>query len=301
MVSNVSIEEFRDIYPFKSRFIKIGSYNYHYLDEGFGETLLMLHGNPTWSFYYRNLIKGLRHNYRCIVPDHMGCGLSDKPQEYNYTLSKHIENLTELVNDLKLKDITLIMHDWGGAIGMGYAVRFPQQIKRLVLFNTAAFLSDQLPFSLKLGRHPQIGPMAILKFNAFARGALAWACKKKERVVGKVGRGYLAPYNSPENRIATLRFVQDIPVGPEVPSYPVIQSIESKLATFQNLPVSIIWGKKDFVFTDHFLKRWEQIFPNAEVHEIEKAGHYVVEDADEMIIPWLLQFFKSHPIIDPKN
>ena len=203
-MSAVALEGFKNLYPFESRYIQLGPHQYHYLDEGRGETLLMLHGNPTWSFYYRSLIRGLRHDYRCVVPDHIGCGLSDKPQEYNYTLAQHIDNLEELIDHLKLDGLTLVMHDWGGAIGMGYAIRHPEKIKKLVIFNTSAFLSDRIPFSINLCRLPILGPIAILRFNAFARMAVRWACKKRERMVGQVRKGYLAPYNSPQNRIGTL-------------------------------------------------------------------------------------------------
>lgn len=296
MVSGLSIEPFRDLYPFESRFIELGPHRMHYLDEGQGETLLMLHGNPTWSFYYRNLVKGLRSQYRCVVPDHIGCGLSDKPQEYNYTLSQHIDNLAALVDHLNLDHLTLVMHDWGGSIGMGLAVRAPEKIKRLIFFNTAAFISDRIPFSINLCRNPIIGPLAILKFNLFARMATSWACKQTNRMVGKVRKGYLAPYNSPQNRIANLRFVQDIPLTPDIPSYPVVEHIESQLGYFRDRPAMIIWGMQDFCFTEYFLDRWKKYFPNAEVHEVEQAGHYVVEDADEEIIPWMIQFLRKNEI-----
>ncbi len=296
MVSGLSIEPFRDLYPFESRFIELGPHRMHYLDEGQGETLLMLHGNPTWSFYYRNLVKGLRSQYRCVVPDHIGCGLSDKPQEYNYTLSQHIDNLAVLVDRLNLDRLTLVMHDWGGSIGMGLAVRAPEKIKRLIFFNTAAFIADRIPFSINLCRNPVIGPLAILKFNLFARVATSWACKQTNRMVGKVRRGYLAPYNSPQNRIAHLRFVQDIPLTPDIPSYPVVEHIESQLGYFRDRPVMIIWGMQDFCFTGYFLDRWKKYFPDAEVHEVEQAGHYVVEDADEEIIPWMIQFLRKNEI-----
>ena len=292
MVSDVSLEGFKDLYPFESRYIELGPHKYHYLDEGRGETLLMLHGNPTWSFYYRNLIQGLKHNYRCVVPDHIGCGLSDKPQEYNYTLAQHIDNLEELCDRLKLDNLTLVMHDWGGAIGMGYAIRLPEKIKRLVVFNTAAFISDRIPFSINLCRLPILGPIAILGFNAFAGLAARWACKKKARMVGQVRKGYLAPYNSPRNRIGNLRFVQDIPMTPDIPSYHVVEAIESQLGFFRNRPVMIVWGKQDFCFNDYYLERWKKFFPEAEIHEVENAGHYVVEDAYEDIIPWMIQFLK---------
>ncbi|MCH8933961.1 MAG: alpha/beta fold hydrolase [Nitrospina sp.] len=296
MVSGLSIEPFRDLYPFESRFIELGPHRMHYLDEGQGETLLMLHGNPTWSFYYRNLVKGLRSQYRCVVPDHIGCGLSDKPQEYNYTLSQHIDNLAALVDHLNLDHLTLVMHDWGGSIGMGLAVRAPEKIKRLIFFNTAAFIADRIPFSINLCRYPIIGPLAILKFNLFARMATSWACKQTNRMVGKVRKGYLAPYNSPQNRIANLRFVQDIPLTPDIPSYPVVEHIESQLGYFRDRPAMIIWGMQDFCFTEYFLDRWKKYFPNAEVHEVEQAGHYVVEDADEEIIPWMIQFLRKNEI-----
>lgn len=293
-MSGFSIEPFRDLYPFDSRFLEIESHRMHYLDEGQGEPLLMLHGNPTWSFYYRNLIRGMRNQFRCVVPDHMGCGLSDKPQDYNYTLSQHIDNLAALVDHLNLDNLTLVMHDWGGSIGMGFAVRKPEKIKRLIIFNTAAFISDRIPFSINLCRNSIIGPLAILKFNLFAKMAASWASKQSGRMVGRVRKGYLAPYNSPENRIANLRFVQDIPMSPDIPSYPVVEHIESQLGYFRDRPVLIIWGMQDFCFNDYFLDRWKKYFPKAEVHEVEQAGHYVVEDADETIIPWMIEFLREN-------
>jgi cis-3-alkyl-4-acyloxetan-2-one decarboxylase len=285
-----------DLYPFSSHTLELDSYKYHFLDEGQGETLLMLHGNPTWSFYYRNLISGLKQSYRCVVPDHMGMGKSDKPQNYSYTLSQHIDNLEALVDKLGLNDITLVVHDWGGAIGMGFAVRHPHKIKRLVLFNTAAFLSEKIPLRLKLCRVPGFGAIAIRGFNAFALAAVDMACKNKERMTDEVRAGYLAPYDSFTNRIATLRFVQDIPMSPDAPSYSVIKNIEENLEQFKSLPVMIAWGAKDFVFNEHFLKRWQGIFPDAEVHRIHDAGHYVVEDAHERIIPWIQEFLQKNPL-----
>ena len=285
-----------NLYPFSSHSLQLDRLRYHYLDEGSGENLLMLHGNPTWSFYYRNLILGLKGSYRCVVPDHMGMGKSDKPQDYPYTLSRHIDNLEKLTDHLELDDITLVVHDWGGAIGMGFAVRHPERIRRLVIFNTAAFLSSEIPWSLRLCRIPGFGAIAIRGFNMFARGAIRWACVKQERMTEEVRAGYLAPYDNFANRVANLRFVQDIPMSPDSPSYSVIQHIEENLKLFREHPVQIIWGAHDFVFNDHFLKRWQEIFPQAEVHRMEDAGHYVVEDAHERILPLLYEFLQKNPI-----
>lgn len=293
MVTN--LDQFRDIYPYTSRYFDLNPHKYHYLDEGAGETLLFLHGNPTWSFYYRTLIQGLNNSYRCIAPDHIGCGLSDKPQDYNYTLSVHIDNLEKLVDSLNLKNITLILHDWGGAIGMGLAVRRPDLIKRLVLFNAAAFLSKHMPFRIEICRKRFIGPIAIRYFNAFVKGVLAFGLKHKELLTEQVRAGYLAPYDTFENRIANLRFVQDIPMESTAESYPVVQNIENNLRQFNNLPIMIVWGMKDFCFNRHFLKRWREIFPSAQIHEVEHAGHLVVEDACEEIIPRIRLFLKDNP------
>ena len=285
-----------NLYPFSSHSLQLDRLRYHYLDEGSGENLLMLHGNPTWSFYYRNLILGLKGSYRCVVPDHMGMGKSDKPQDYPYTLSRHIDNFEKLADHLELDDITLVVHDWGGAIGMGFAVRHPERIRRLVIFNTAAFLSSEIPLGLSLCRIPGCGAIAIRGFNLFARGAIRWACVKQERMTEEVRAGYLAPYDNFANRVANLRFVQDIPISPDSPSYSVIQHIEENLKLFREHPVQIIWGAHDFVFNDHFLKRWQEIFPQAEVHRMEDAGHYVVEDAHERILPLLYEFLQKNPI-----
>ena len=200
------------LYPFTSNNLDLDSYKYHYLDEGQGDPLVMVHGNPTWSFYYRNLIIDLKKSHRCVVPDHMGMGKSDKPQNYSYTVSQHIDNLESLVDKLGLKNITLVLHDWGGAIGMGFAVRQPQKVKRLVLFNTAAFLSERIPIRLRLCRVPFFGALAIRGFNAFALAAISMACKNKDRMTDQVRAGYLEPYNNFSNRIANLLFVQDIPM-----------------------------------------------------------------------------------------
>ena len=131
--------DWRSLYPFESHELWLDSLRYHYLDEGSGEPLLMVHGNPTWSFYWRNLILALRDDYRTIAPDHIGCGLSDKPENYCYTLAQHIDNLVQLIRELDLTNITLLAHDWGGSIGLGAALELPERFSRIVLFNTAAF------------------------------------------------------------------------------------------------------------------------------------------------------------------
>ena len=291
-----NFDSFKDLYPFTSLYFDLNPYKLHYLDEGEGEVLLFLHGNPTWSFYYRSLIQNFQGRYRCVAPDHIGCGFSDKPQDYSYTLTTHIDNLEKLVGFLALKNITLMVHDWGGAIGMGLAVRKPELIKRLVLFNTASFLSMDIPLRIGLCRMPLLGTILIRYLNLFVRGVLRFGLKRRKRLTQNVRAGYLAPYDTFENRIANLKFVQDIPMEQAVPSYSVIQYIERNLKQFDGYPILIIWGSEDFCFNVKFLNKWREIFPRAEVREVCNAGHLVVEDASDEIIPWIEGFLRKNNI-----
>ena len=280
-------------YPFSSNFLSLNAGRLHYLDEGSKDApvLLMVHGNPTWSFYYRKLINKFRATHRVIAVDHIGCGLSDKPQDFEYTLENHINHVEKLVEQLQLKDITLVVHDWGGAIGMGYAVRHPENVSQFVVFNTAAFPSKRIPFSINICRIPGFGALAIRGLNAFARAALIRAAKKKDHLTPAVRAGYLNPYNSWTNRVAHLRFVQDIPMSQSHRSYGALKQVADGLSQFQDKPMLIVWGAHDFCFNDEFLDEWKSRFPAATVHYVEDAGHYVVEDAPEQIISWMETFF----------
>jgi haloalkane dehalogenase len=293
----VTIEQLKNEYPFEPQSFDIDGLTMSYLDEGSrdGETIVLLHGNPTWSFYYRNLVKGLSDRYRVIVPDHIGCGLSSKPQDYPYNLATHISNLTKLIKHLNLGPITLAMHDWGGAIGMGYAIDNRDEIKRLVIFNTAAFLSDRIPASINFCRIPVIGEIVVRLFNGFLGAGLylGFGSEKSNRIKNEVREGYLYPYRNSHDRIAIARFVQDIPMSPNHPTYPLVKSIGEKLTQFREVPAEIIWGMKDFCFDETFLKRWMEYLPGAKVRRFEDAGHWVVEDAHEKIIPILNNFMES--------
>ena len=246
---------------------------------------------------YRGLIKALRGSYRCVAPDHIGCGLSDKPgdERYEYTLKSRVDDLERLLDGLGLnKDLTLILHDWGGMIGMAFASRHPERVRRLVICNTAAFLNPKgllLPWQLKLGRDSSLGALLIRGFNAFAWGAATFGVGRPMSPETKAG--YVAPYDSWANRIATLRFVQDIPLVPEDKSYPIVKSVDDGLQRFKAVPKMICWGEKDFVFDGSFLAEWMKRFPEAEVHRFPDAGHYVVEDAGPQIAELTLRFLAA--------
>ena len=259
----------------------------HYLDEGKGDPILMLHGNPTWSFYYRNLVAEFSKSHRVIVPDHIGCGFSDKPQDYEYTLKQHIDNLEKLVLELKLKNFIMVAHDWGGAIGFGLIERHPERVKKIILLNTAAYTSDVIAFQINMCRIPVLAEQVIRRLNGFALTATYMAVAKK--MSPEIRKGYLFPYDSYKNRIATAKFVADIPMNPKHRSYRTLKNIELSLPR-HHCPVLILWGKKDFCFHDYFLNRWREIYPHAIVKTFENAGHYVLEDAGEEIIAELKKF-----------
>ncbi|MAR09090.1 MAG: alpha/beta hydrolase [Blastopirellula sp.] len=288
--------DWRSLYPFESKTLSMEGNAYHYLDEGSGRPLLMVHGNPTWSFYYRRLVSAFRDRYRAVVPDHIGCGLSDKPQQYDYSLEQHIGNLTTLIDNLDLQDITLLVHDWGGAIGLGAATRDPARFSRIVLFNTAAFPPPFIPLRIRACRIPLFGKLAVRGLNLFAGAAVSMATEKPERMTAQVKAGFLAPYDNWQNRIATHRFVIDIPTSPRHATWRELERIEEDLVKLHHLPVQMLWGMKDWCFRPSCLQRLRESFPQAEVHEFADAGHYVVEDAHEKIIPLLDEFLAREPV-----
>jgi cis-3-alkyl-4-acyloxetan-2-one decarboxylase len=277
----------KELYPWAHNFLNLNGLNLNYVDEGNGPVMLMVHGNPTWSFYYRHLIKTFSQHFRCVVPDHIGCGFSDKPQDYEYTLENHIQNLTKLVKFLELKEITLVVHDWGGAIGMGLATRFPGLIKRVVILNTAAFTFPDIPKRIALCKNKLIGEFIVRGLNGFAWPATFMTTNR--RLPAAVKKAYLAPYNNWNNRIAVSRFVQDIPMQDTHPSWKTLKDIEEKLTTLK-VPKLILWGGEDFCFAQAFFEKWMEIYPDAEAHWLADAGHYVLEDAPKKVIDSMVEF-----------
>src|SRR5687768_13193444 len=220
--------DWRQLYPFESHWHEPGSGlgRMHYVDEGpidssngrRAETLLFVHGNPTWSFHWRRLILALRNRYRCVAPDHIGCGLSDKPQRF-LSLDDHIKNLGNFIESLQLARVTLIAQDWGGAIGLGAMLRMRERLASIVLFNTGAFPPRYIPWRIRACRIPVIGRIAVQGANAFSRAALRMTLSRRSGLEPVVNAGYLAPYDSWANRRAVYGFVKDIP-NPREPLFP---------------------------------------------------------------------------------
>ncbi len=281
------------LYPWTGQKLAVDGGALHYLDEGPRDApvLLCLHGNPTWSFYWREVVKTFSDRFRVVVPDHIGCGLSDKPQDWGYTLGDHVANVERLVEHLDLQDIVLVVHDWGGAIGMGLATRQPDRIKAAVVTNTAAFRSSAIPPSIASCRIPVLGSLAVRGLNGFA-----WVATWKATAKGldrSVKDGLLHPYDSWANRIATLRFVEDIPLRASHPSYDTLVAIEQGLTGLTDRPMLILWGDDDFCFTPTFREEWQRRFPDAQVHAWDDVGHYVMEDAPGRVLEKMTPFLEA--------
>ncbi|MDY0376689.1 MAG: alpha/beta fold hydrolase [Desulfobacterium sp.] len=291
-------EEFKELYPFTPNFITLNSHKLHYLDKGKGSPVVMVHGNPTWSFYFRTLVRDLSRSHRVIVPDHIGCGLSDKPseKEYDYTLESRVRDLDSLIKSLELdRKITLVVHDWGGMIGCAWALKNLDRIERIVVTNTSGFhlpLAKRFPLRLWLIKYlTWFAVPAVLGLNLFSRAALYMAPVKS--LSPKVKKGLTAPYNSWKNRITTLKFVQDIPLSPKDQSHDLVTWVDSNLDRLKTIPIMILWGRHDFVFDLSFYDEWKRRFPNAQTHVFNDAGHYLFEDKPVETSNLIGQFLKD--------
>ena len=295
-----STPAWRNEYPFESNFLSTGTtgHRINYVDHGSetptGGPVLFVHGNPTWSFYYRNLINAVGKKHRAIALDNLGCGLSDKPGDYDYCLQNHIDNACQLIDHLDLQNVTLVAHDWGGAIGMGALQARKDRFKRIVLFNTATFPPTYCPFRIRVCRWPIVGKIGLQGFNLFAKAAVKMATERPGGLPKEIAEGMLAPYDNWNNRVATYGFVKDIPLNKRHKTWSVLETMESRLKEFADWPIMLMWGMKDWCFRPECLERFKSHWPNAEIHEMENAGHYVVEDETEKAVEALVDFLDRH-------
>lgn len=292
MVKEAAVNMHPSLDPLRSQYYRLASgHKLHYVEAGQGEDVwVCVHGNPTWAFYFRPLLLAMQSQVRILAVDHLGCGLSDKPQDAAYRLQDHCDNLTEWMDGLGLSRVTFVVHDWGGAIGLGAAVAFPERVRRLIVTNSAAFTSVDIPRRIALCRIPWIGEWAMRRWNLFARAACVMATKKG--LTAEERAGLLAPYGSYADRIAIARFVQDIPLHAKHPSFATLQAIEEKLPQLAEakIPMLFLWGMQDFCFNPEFLAQWRRFFPQAQIWACETAGHYLFLDAMEACVDQITAF-----------
>lgn len=272
--------ELSSVYPFESHFVEVDGFKMHYVDEGAGEVVVLLHGNPTWSFYYRNLITKLKTNFRVIAPDFIGCGLSDHPVGMHFRAADRIRQLESFLAQLDLKNFSLVMHDWGGPLGTAVALKHLSSVNRIIYLNTTLTEIESLPYIIRKAARPFIGKFITQTTQRFLR--LATEFGVVNRLSPEVKKGYLYPYRKAALRSAIWDFVADIPFEVDHPSYPALLEIGENLSRLSNIPVKIIWGLRDPCFHQEMLGRVSAHFPHAEVLELPKASHLVLEDEPEV-------------------
>ncbi|MBB3204647.1 haloalkane dehalogenase [Rhodopirellula rubra] len=296
----ISVAE--DLFPYKSETLLIDGKALRYIDTKVPSsdselTLLCVHGNPTWSFYYRRAVERFSPRCRVVAVDHIGCGRSDKPaaSEFAYTLAAHRDNLIRMIDELDLQNIVLLAHDWGGAIGLSAVHERRDRLRGITLLNTAAFPPPYMPRRIAACRWPIVGTPAVRGLNMFARAAITMAMSRT-KLSADAARGLLAPYNSWANRVAIDRFVRDIPLTPDHPTLATLQQLEADLPDFSNVPIQLIWGMKDWCFRPECLRRFQQVWPHAAVKELATTGHYVIEDSPEETLETMEAFLSQFGI-----
>ncbi|MBK8024210.1 MAG: alpha/beta fold hydrolase [Chloroflexi bacterium] len=282
----------RDLYPWEAKAHQVPVGTMRYVDESRGEPIVMVHGNPVWSFVYRKLIAGLSDRYRCIAPDHIGFGQSDKPYAWTYLPQHHAANLEYLLLDLDLRDITLVVQGWGGPIGLSYAVEHPERVKRLVILNTWMWpVNDDWyyqAFSNIVGG--PLGRFLCRRINMFVRMVVPTAYGTRSRLTPEIHRHYFDPLPTGDSRKGTWVFPRQITHSSEW-----LASLWARRDCIAGKPAMFAWGMKDIAFREKELTRWQSLFPAAQVTRFPDAGHYVQDEQGEAIVGLMRDFMERHP------
>ena len=280
----------REEYPFESHFLKLEMGRLHYIDEGEGSPIVMVHGTPTWSFEYRHLIKGLSNRYRCLAMDHIGFGLSDKPSDWSYLPEAHARNVEALMESLGLEDITLVVNDFGGPIGLSYAIRHPDKVKQLVIMNSWMWsLKDEPRFkwaSRFLGG--PVGRLLYRQMNFSPRVLMKMIVGDKSKLPKHIHDHYLKALPTPRERKGTWVFAKEL-----VASGDWYDSLWSERGGIDYMPTLVIWGMKDSTFTQRELERWESFLTNARVIQLDDVGHFVAEEMGDALPPVIGEFLEA--------
>jgi pimeloyl-ACP methyl ester carboxylesterase len=277
-------------YPFQSYYYAVGEHQLHYIDEGVGDTILFVHGTPSWSFDFRNVIKKLRPKYRCIALDHMGFGLSDKPEKYFYTLQSHIQNLEALVKHLQLRDITLVVHDFGGPIGLAFAEQHPDLIKRIVVLNSWLWSIEEEPEFKKMRRilKSPLLPFLYRYFNFSARFLLP-ASFGEHKPDKAILRHFTSPFANKSQRNGTVGFAHSL-----LNDQPFFEKLWQEKKSISEKPALFIWGMKDAFVGEKYLNKFITGFSNSQCLKIASAGHFPQEEAPNEVAESIRNFMQGN-------
>jgi len=282
----------RAAYPFTSHFLEVDGGRMHYLDQGQGRPVVFVHGTPTWSFLYRHLIAGLSSEFRCVAPDHIGFGLSDKPRDWSYRPQDHAHNLQALIQHLGLRDVTLVVHDFGGPIGLSYAVEHPENVRDAVLFNTWMWsLRDQRAAiqADKLVRGP-LGKFLYTRLSFSPRYLMPMVMGDKSKLTEVAHRHYLRPFARPDERFSTWAMARELLGSSDW--YDELWQRRERIAA---IPALLLWGMKDPTFSEEYLLRWKSTFADARAITFPNAGHFVQEEMGAELVPLLRRFLVQRP------
>ncbi len=274
-------------FPFDPHYLTVNGLRMHYVDEGRGEPVLMLHGEPTWSFLYRKMIPPIAQQYRAIAPDYIGFGKSDKPtDDAYYTFANHYANLEAFVNTLGLNRMTLVMQDWGGPLGLHFATLHPERIARLVILNTGLLSGTAESFTPGLLRW-------IERSQQILEGSIGDMMKRGGSMSDEVARGYDAPFPTRESKAGARRFPLMIPRSPNDPGGPEMMETHAALSRWDR-PTLVMFGENDRVFPPAVAEAFVKLIPGAEGPALIKgAGHFVQEDAGEELAKHILEFLEK--------
>jgi pimeloyl-ACP methyl ester carboxylesterase len=279
-----------DLYPFAPQTFRTPSGVMSYLDEGSGPPVVMVHGTPTWSFLYRHFVKALSGRYRCVVPDHLGFGLSDKPEGFSFTPRAHAENLASLLDYLDLKEYTLVVHDYGGPIGLGAALEHPERVRALVIIDTWLWSNAGTRSFETVGKvaASPVGRFLYRRLNFSPRVLLPQGFADKSKLTKETHRHYLAPFPTPSSREAAWVLARELTA-----SGGWYDLLYARLDTLDAVPTLLLWGSKDPFFPQAYLRRWRETMPHAEVAELASVGHFVPEEAQAAALDCLRPFLRK--------
>jgi haloalkane dehalogenase len=277
------------LYPFENKFMRLEAGNMHYVDEGKGETILFVHGTPTWSFLYRDFIEELSKDYRCIAIDHLGFGLSDKPGVVSGTPKWHSKNLSEFIKKMNLQEITLVVHDFGGPIGLAAGIEHAERIEKVVLFNSWLWATKQDKEAQKIDKtiNSWLGKFLYLNMNFSPKVLLKKGFANKKNLSKEIHKQYIKPFPDKTSRIPLLDLAKAL-----VGSSDWYQAQWEKLDQLSDKEWLILWGTKDEFITMEYLKKWQERLPNVKTKRLE-CGHFVQEEKTEESIKAIRNFMNE--------
>jgi haloalkane dehalogenase len=278
----------KSAYPFTSNYFDINGQKLHYIDEGKGEIVLFVHGTPSWSFDYRNVIIELKENYRCVAIDHIGFGLSDKPEHYDYSTQNHSKTLEKFVFEKQLENITLVVHDFGGVIGLNFAIQYPEKIKRLVVLNSWLWSSKGDPDFVKLGnllKSPLL--LFLYRYLNFSPRFILPGSFGDRKLSKHVRRQYTRPFADKTQRNGTLTFAKSL-----LDDLDWFEELWNKRHSISHKPTLFVWGIKDPVIRPHYLGKFQSGFTNSKTKRLESSGHFPQEEQPEIVAKEIREFLK---------